>query len=119
MCCSVMWIFFFCKQKTAYERRISDWSSDVCSSDLDIEGGRELDIPDVIAAQADMHQPRNDVRLACTPIKCHALNERGCAVSHPHDGNANFPTAHRQASQSRLCASIGRASRRERVCQHV
>src|SRR3546814_10003679 len=24
----------FCKQKTAYERRISDWSSDVCSSDL-------------------------------------------------------------------------------------
>src|SRR3546814_8166438 len=26
--------FFFCKQKTAYEMRISDWSSDVCSSDL-------------------------------------------------------------------------------------
>src|SRR3546814_8937991 len=25
----------FCKQKTAYEMRISDWSSDVCSSDLD------------------------------------------------------------------------------------
>src|SRR3546814_12831882 len=30
MCC----IFFFFKQKTAYEMRISDWSSDVCSSDL-------------------------------------------------------------------------------------
>src|SRR3546814_19522118 len=28
-------MFFFCKQKTAYEMRISDWSSDVCSSDLD------------------------------------------------------------------------------------
>src|SRR3546814_10900108 len=27
-------LFFFFKQKTAYERRISDWSSDVCSSDL-------------------------------------------------------------------------------------
>src|SRR3546814_2052898 len=27
--------FFFFKQKTAYERRISDWSSDVCSSDLE------------------------------------------------------------------------------------
>src|SRR3546814_3584582 len=26
--------FFLCKQKTAYEMRISDWSSDVCSSDL-------------------------------------------------------------------------------------
>src|SRR3546814_20598330 len=29
--------FFFFKQKTAYEMRISDWSSDVCSSDLDAE----------------------------------------------------------------------------------
>src|SRR3546814_15906295 len=27
-------LVFFCKQKTAYELRISDWSSDVCSSDL-------------------------------------------------------------------------------------
>src|SRR3546814_1910593 len=27
-------MFFFSKQKTAYEMRISDWSSDVCSSDL-------------------------------------------------------------------------------------
>src|SRR3546814_2659968 len=33
-------IFFFFKQKTAYEMRISDWSSDVCSSDLG--GGRRL-----------------------------------------------------------------------------
>src|SRR3546814_16101518 len=30
-----VWFFFFFKQKTAYEMRISDWSSDVCSSDLD------------------------------------------------------------------------------------
>src|SRR3546814_14382453 len=30
--------FFFCKQKTAYELRISDWSSDVCSSDLGANG---------------------------------------------------------------------------------
>src|SRR3546814_1807229 len=30
--------FFFFKQKTAYEMRISDWSSDVCSSDLDHPG---------------------------------------------------------------------------------
>src|SRR3546814_7402747 len=41
MACSFSWIldyvslfFFFFKQKTAYEMRISDWSSDVCSSDL-------------------------------------------------------------------------------------
>src|SRR3546814_11527013 len=31
---------FFFKQKTAYERRISDWSSDVCSSDLGARGPR-------------------------------------------------------------------------------
>src|SRR3546814_4110966 len=30
----MFWCFFFVKQKTAYEMRISDWSSDVCSSDL-------------------------------------------------------------------------------------
>src|SRR3546814_10641957 len=32
--CYVCFFFFFFKQKTAYEMRISDWSSDVCSSDL-------------------------------------------------------------------------------------
>src|SRR3546814_6369190 len=30
----LLFYFFFFKQKTAYEMRISDWSSDVCSSDL-------------------------------------------------------------------------------------
>src|SRR3546814_11496286 len=34
VCSSVFVIFFFFKQKTAYDMRISDWSSDVCSSDL-------------------------------------------------------------------------------------
>src|SRR3546814_6110578 len=34
------WFFFVFKQKTAYEMRISDWSSDVCSSDLIV--GAEL-----------------------------------------------------------------------------
>src|SRR3546814_2961349 len=36
---SVLCLFFFFKQKTAYEMRISDWSSDVCSSDLDDDPG--------------------------------------------------------------------------------
>src|SRR3546814_9651293 len=35
-----MCVFFFFKQKTAYEMRISDWSSDVCSSDLCVSGSR-------------------------------------------------------------------------------
>src|SRR3546814_3569119 len=34
LCYPHVFVFFFFKQKTAYERRISDWSSDVCSSDL-------------------------------------------------------------------------------------
>src|SRR3546814_5279145 len=34
-----MFCFFVFKQKTAYEMRISDWSSDVCSSDLPMLGG--------------------------------------------------------------------------------
>src|SRR3546814_17717444 len=32
----ILFCFFFFKQKTAYEMRISDWSSDVCSSDLSV-----------------------------------------------------------------------------------
>src|SRR3546814_4213266 len=42
-----VYFFFFFKQKTAYEMRISDWSSDVCSSDLrmlDKQGLSERDI---------------------------------------------------------------------------
>src|SRR3546814_6891201 len=36
---TTVWFFFY-KQKTAYEMRISDWSSDVCSSDLLFDNGR-------------------------------------------------------------------------------
>src|SRR3546814_2693478 len=43
-------VFFFFKQKTAYEMRISDWSSDVCSSDL-------VEQLEIIEAQ-HVHQPR-------------------------------------------------------------
>src|SRR3546814_13570480 len=38
--CYMLVFFFFFKQKTAYEMRISDWSSDVCSSDLAPDAGR-------------------------------------------------------------------------------
>src|SRR3546814_4100011 len=34
--CTLVYLIFFFKQKTAYEMRISDWSSDVCSSDLSL-----------------------------------------------------------------------------------
>src|SRR3546814_8451975 len=41
-CMSEFLCVFFFKQKTAYEMRISDWSSDVCSSDLAEQGQRAL-----------------------------------------------------------------------------
>src|SRR3546814_20706556 len=44
-CCS----FFVCKQKTAYEMRISDWMSDVCSSDLGV-----LQLLDDVRVDADL-----------------------------------------------------------------
>src|SRR3546814_9477952 len=55
--CLIIWIYFhiftyslcclfFYKQKTAYEMRISDWSSDVCSSDLHLQCGRAWEDPD-------------------------------------------------------------------------
>src|SRR3546814_4216746 len=44
------WLFFFFfKQKTAYEMRISDWSSDVCSSDLVTAIGAEQAFNGLIA----------------------------------------------------------------------
>src|SRR3546814_8343878 len=52
----ICWFFFF-KQKTAYERRISDWSSDVCSSDLTI-AQRRLD------RKAEQIEPRRKSLLA-------------------------------------------------------
>src|SRR3546814_5459223 len=55
-------IFFFFKQKTAYDMRISDWSSDVCSSDLLGQGAR----PRRQTLQGDDCPPRPEQRrLLC------------------------------------------------------
>src|SRR3546814_10936311 len=49
----ILCVFFFFKQKTAYEMRISDWSSDVCSSDLlDEQAAQILAMTDDIAEGA-------------------------------------------------------------------
>src|SRR3546814_6378208 len=50
------YVFFF-KQKTAYEMRISDWSSDVCSSDLTVDGARSVDKAGRAAACAPARGP--------------------------------------------------------------
>src|SRR3546814_6052826 len=49
-------VFFF-KQKTAYEMRISDWSSDVCSSDLVVPRQDHLAVADAEEATDRDHQP--------------------------------------------------------------
>src|SRR3546814_1981646 len=88
-------VFFFVKQKTAYELRISDWSSDVCSSDLDHHRADEL-IEGRMGADPDEGDQRRGHR-----------NEVGV-----HRGNrdADAPDPEMQ---------IGRASCRDRVCQYV
>src|SRR3546814_8050543 len=55
-------LFFFFKQKTAYEMRISDWSSDVCSSDL---------IPN--AWQRSASNCHNSRRFNTPHCQCHIL----------------------------------------------
>src|SRR3546814_4478396 len=78
--------FFFFKQKTAYEMRISDWSSDVCSSDLGRALAAEsLDQPADVghrrvgAAGLDGRAWRHEVAL-CRDAKESCLALFGCAV---------------------------------------
>src|SRR3546814_2301456 len=62
MCC--LFLFFFFKQKTAYEMRISDWSSDVCSSDLAEQGDRGDRSGRRRADRREQRQPRGRPRRA-------------------------------------------------------
>src|SRR3546814_3364250 len=56
--------FFFFKQKTAYEMRISDWSSDVCSSDLRLLLGGALAAAAAVAALWLLRPPSDPVEVA-------------------------------------------------------
>src|SRR3546814_1157062 len=97
-------LVFFFKQKTAYEMRISDWSSDVCSSDLlaDIRCRFLLLVGDALLGGADLlRQPLGELALALGPFLGDRI--RRLAVSRLGLGRGQ----------------IGRASCRERVCQYV
>src|SRR3546814_4410320 len=63
---------FFLKQKTAYEMRISDWSSDVCSSDL-TDVGRyritRIDAPDQHVADHFIHVARDVIEIGDPAIE--------------------------------------------------
>src|SRR3546814_5904531 len=104
-----MCVLCFCfKQKTAYEMRISDWSSDVCSSDL----------PE--AVQPFLFNLFNDhailpffqpVRgLLASFIAKRRVKETQKIYAHLGGGSPLLPNTQQQ---------IGRASCRERVCQYV
>src|SRR3546814_6924214 len=67
--CMVLFFCFFFKQKTAYEMRISDWSSDVCSSDLCYRGGRR-------AAARRRRAPTNAVGRAAALPRLRQLRAR-------------------------------------------
>src|SRR3546814_5524303 len=58
-----VFFFFFFKQKTAYEMRISDWSSDVCSSDLTMMG-RDAERQQLALVRGDAAQREPDQRPA-------------------------------------------------------
>src|SRR3546814_7941907 len=96
----------FFKQKAAYELRISDWSSDVCSSDLALVHDRHLAAVDLTAVgEAIGH--RYPVRSA---------NRLDATLMYLRAASWAQATALSSGSSSR---KIGRASCRERVCQSV
>src|SRR3546814_4905940 len=91
-------VFFFFKQKTAYEMRISDWSSDVCSSDL-------LERRIIL----EHRERRRGERLG--------LARKRAGLAHQILGLAR--DARRVEIGAPREIKIGRASCRERVCQYV
>src|SRR3546814_7236176 len=101
---SVFLLFFF-KQKTAYEMRISDWSSDVCSSDL-------AGLLAIAAIDAFRHV---DV------VARGAAAAVGARLGLDGDGLGRADRLAQLAGDAALLAvgKIGRASCRERVRQYV
>src|SRR3546814_2915625 len=99
-CVSIWYVFFFFQQKTAYEMRISDWSSDVCSSDL--IGEQVVDLGDFGAIGGDGR---------AGGLRIDQLPEQKAVVSALHGNCLHTPANIAGAGGG----EIGRASCRERV----
>src|SRR3546814_9304584 len=95
MCiCLFLYCIFFFKQKTAYDMRISDWSSDVCSSDLGHSRGLDQ--------KAGSLSPRRTVRNGPGPMR------------------ENRPRSHRQSRGLRVVRGRSRvAAPRKRSEEHT
>src|SRR3546814_1731172 len=82
----VLWIVFFFKQKTAYEMRISDWSSDVCSSDL-LQA-----LAKAATAGPGSRRPALHASTGCAPMACQSSRvPSGTGLSGTH--RATRPSA--------------------------
>src|SRR3546814_10123811 len=76
--CVFVFFFFFFKQKTAYEMRISDWSSDVCSSDLGGEPLPQRFRPDQSPFPLVMaHRPGHDVCAKNAVLEVRRSKQKG------------------------------------------
>src|SRR3546814_5291423 len=75
--------FFFFKQKTAYEMRISDWSSDVCSSDLRTGTAGRLGCHTVLAVKGGACVHARGLQPSATLDRCAAACGAGAGQSRP------------------------------------
>src|SRR3546814_13436190 len=119
------YVFFF-KQKTAYEMRISDWSSDVCSSDLTRKYRAAL-------AQARTVRDPAGQCTGCHTLTTQLTGQRFAADAVARPPWVSFPSwaqlltlqderfvyAQVPAHRTDWALQIGSASCRERVCQYV
>src|SRR3546814_17332817 len=114
-------MFFFFKQKTAYELRISDWSSDVCSSDLAVVADRDRREPAQLARR-QRAVGDGDPQHVGVQLQVHAVGQAQrlelvfgqLAVDPAGDLRAELRDALGHEG-----AESGRASCRERGCQYV
>src|SRR3546814_16944513 len=128
--CIISLIFFF-KQNTAYEMRISDWSSDVCSSDLECElleadgwirraqlryvwHAHDADSFDAFLARLPSKKRKN-IRAERRKLADFAISWRAGDTFSADEWRRLFQL---YASTYAMRGQIGRASRRERVCQY-
>src|SRR3546814_6621790 len=106
---------FCCRQNPAYEMRISDWSSDVCSSDLAFDR----------IGDATSHQLQAVVRigLELAPGKAvadqRAVEQVAGIIAGKRPAGAVGTLQARREADDQQRGKLGRASCRERVCQYV
>src|SRR3546814_936972 len=112
--------FFFFKQKTAYEMRISDWSSDVCSSDLLRKRLNEVAAIDFFGAHG-----RQAAQAAITEAdrRSHQhpdVSGPGAPELTPAELKRRVWVTRRHVHVDRIASAwqIGRPSCRERVCKN-